>query len=99
MDRDADRAAGTGTDSIDLDELIVRFDTGDPAFIANPYPTLGALREATPIFWNAASDQWVLTRFSDVAATLRDRRLGRGYTHLYTPEEFGRAAPDRKSGV
>ncbi len=79
---------------MELDELIARFDVADPAFIADPYPTLAALREATPIFWNPTSEQWMLTRFADVATTLRDRRLGRGYTHRYTHEAFGRQAPD-----
>jgi hypothetical protein len=39
----------------DLAELVARFDVSDPAFIADPYPTLAALREATPIFWNERS--------------------------------------------
>ncbi|MGB3735426.1 MAG: cytochrome P450 [Ilumatobacter sp.] len=79
---------------MDLDELIARFDVTDPAFIADPYPTLDALREAAPIFWNPSTEQWMLTRFADVASTLRDRRVGRGYTHRYSHEEFGRPAPD-----
>ncbi len=77
-----------------LDALIERFDIDDPSFIADPYPILGALREATPVFWNERTNQWMLTRFSDVAATLRDRRMGRAYTHLYTPAEFGQHEPD-----
>ena len=60
-----------------LDDLIARFDVGDPAFIADPYPALAAIREATPVFRNPATGQWTLTRFSDVQETLRDRRLGR----------------------
>lgn len=84
----------TGERGTDLDELIARFDVDDPAFIADPYPVLSALREATPIFWNPRSEQWMLTRFDDVASTLRDRRVGRAYTHRYSHEEFGRPAPD-----
>ena len=60
-----------------LEDLIDRFDVDDPAFIADPYPVLNALREAAPVFWNHRTEQWVLTRFHDVSATLRDRRLGR----------------------
>ncbi len=86
---------GRGTlGGMDLDELIARFDVTDPAFIADPYPTLDALREAAPIFWNPSTEQWMLTRFADVASTLRDRRVGRGYTHRYSHEEFGQPAPD-----
>ena len=77
-----------------LDDLIAAFDVHDPAFVADPYPTLSALREATPIFWDERSSQWMLTRFDDVAATLRDRRLGRDYTHRFTHAELGREGPD-----
>ncbi len=78
----------------ELDRLITRFDVSDPAFIADPYPVLSALRESTPIFWHERTNQWVLTRFDDISTTLRDRRLGRAYTHRYSHEELGRAAPD-----
>lgn len=78
----------------DLAELIARFDVADPSFIADPYPTLAALREATPIFWNERSGQWMLTRFGEVYDTLRDRRLGRTYTHRYAHADFGRPDPD-----
>ncbi len=75
-------------------DLIAKFDVSDPAFIADPYVVLGALREATPVFWNEHTGQWMLTRFDDVATTLRDRRLGRSYTHLYSHSELGRPEPD-----
>lgn len=79
-----------------LDELIAQFDPDDPDFIADPYPVLNDLREATPIFRDERTGQWMLTRFADVHATLRDRRLGRGYTHLYTHAELGRPEPDER---
>jgi cytochrome P450 len=78
----------------ELDELIGRFNVADPAFIANPYPVLGALREATPIFWNEGSGQWMVTRFDDVVTALRDRRMGRDYSHRFSHAEFGRSGPD-----
>ena len=77
-----------------LDELVSRFDPTNPEFIANPYPVLNDLREATPIFWNPRSEQWTLTRFADVFETLRDRRMGRAYTHRYSHAEVGRSEPD-----
>jgi cytochrome P450 len=77
-----------------LDDLIARFDVNDPEFIADPYPVLAAIREATPIFRNENTGQWMLTRFTDIAETLRDRRMGRTYSHLYRHEQFGRSAPD-----
>jgi len=67
---------------------------GDPTFIADPYPALNELRESTPVFWNEQSGQWMLTRFQDVYETLRDRRLGRAYTHRYDHSRFARVAPD-----
>ena len=80
----------------ELDALIERFDVDDAGFVADPYPTLAALREATPIFWNDTTQQWVLTRFADISAALRDRRLGRAYTHRYTHAELGRDEPDAR---
>ena len=50
-----------------------------PGFLADPCPALGRVREATPIFRNEQTGQWMLTRFADVYETLRDRRLGRVY--------------------
>ena len=76
------------------DDRLAGFDVSDAEFIADPYPVLNALRESAPIIWNEASGQWLITRFEDVATTLRDRRLGRAYTHRYSHEEFGRPAPD-----
>ena len=52
------------------------------------------MREQTPIFWNESSNQWVLTRFDDVHNTLRDKRLGRSYEHLYSHAELGKPDPD-----
>ena len=81
-------------DDVNLDELVGRFNPSDPAFIADPYPVLNAIREASPGFRNPITGQWTLTRFSDVQETLRDRRLGRAYTHRYTHEQLGRPQPD-----
>ena len=79
-----------------LDDLIARFDVTDDAFRQWPYPVLDELREATPIFFDERSDQWVLTRFAEVHETLRDRRLGRSYAHRYSDAEFGRPEPDAR---
>ena len=77
-------------------ELLARFDTTDPAFVQDPYPVLDALREAAPIFWYEPSHQWMVTRHADVHAALRDRRMGRIYSHRYSHESVGRAAPDAR---
>ena len=65
----------------------------DPAFLADPYPELGRIREATPIFRNEQTGQWMLTRFADVYKTLRDRRLGRVYHHRYPLPSWGSRLP------
>ena len=66
----------------------------DPGFLADPYPALGRVREATPIFRDEQTGQWMLTRFADVYETLRDRRLGRVYHHRYRHAELGQPEPD-----
>lgn len=82
----------------DLDRLIARLDPDDPAFIDDPYPLLNELREATPIFWNERTGQWMLTRFADVSEALRHRGLGRDYTHRFSHADVGRPEPDGRWG-
>ncbi|MEY4174113.1 MAG: hypothetical protein RI900_1278 [Actinomycetota bacterium] len=79
-----------------MDAPVARFAPSDPAFIADPYTVLNELREATPGFRNPNTGQWTITRFADVHETLRDRRLGRSYTHRYSHAEVGRAEPDQR---
>ncbi|WP_040495195.1 cytochrome P450 [Ilumatobacter nonamiensis] len=76
------------------DDHLARFDVSDLDLIADPYPVLNEIREAMPIFWNDTTNQWVLTRFDDISTSLRDRRMGRAYSHRFTDAEFGRPAPD-----
>jgi pimeloyl-[acyl-carrier protein] synthase len=54
----------------------MRFDPFDPEFIANPYPVYHRMRAEAPVF-RAAFGAWVLTRYDDVLAVLRDPRFGR----------------------
>ncbi|MGA5217834.1 cytochrome P450 [Streptomyces cinereoruber] len=65
-----------------------------PEFVADPYPAYAALRAAGRAHWHEPTRQWLIPRHEDVSALLRDRRLGRTYTHRFTHEEFGREAPD-----
>jgi cytochrome P450 len=48
----------------------------DPAFRADPYPTYATLRTRHPVHRDPELGGWVVTRHADVAAALRDRRLG-----------------------
>jgi cytochrome P450 len=68
------------------------FDPTSPDFLADPYPVLAELREATPVLRHDELDRWFVTRHGDVRACLRDRRLGRNYRHVGGDGEF-RAAP------
>jgi cytochrome P450 len=65
------------------------FDPTDTRFLADPYPTLAALREEAPVFYEESLGRWFVTRHPDVRACLRDRRLGRNYRHVGSDEEFG----------
>jgi cytochrome P450 len=66
------------------------FDPHDPAFVADPYPALARLRADHPVLWNPDTSQWIVSRFGDVNALLRDRRLGRTYLHQSSHAEMGR---------
>ena len=69
--------------------LELDFDPTTPDFLADPYPALAELREATPLLRHEELERWFVTRHADVRACLRDRRLGRNYRHVGTDEEFG----------
>ena len=68
-------------------------DPADPAFVADPYPVYARVREATPVWHPDEGHLWYLTRFADVHAAFRDRRLGTTFLHRFTPDELG-LAPD-----
>jgi cytochrome P450 len=68
----------------------MRFAPRDPAFIADPYPVYRELRDAHPVHYDEATDHWLVARYADVNALLRDRRLGRTYLHAATHAEMGR---------
>lgn len=40
---------------------------------ADPYPAYAAMRKASPVWWTG--DSWLLTRYADVAAVLKDDRF------------------------
>ena len=69
------------------------YDPWDPTFIADPYPALGRLRDQAPIAYDERTNQWLVSRHSDVNALLRDRRLGRSYLHVASHEAWGRTPP------
>ena len=64
------------------------FDPADPTFIADPYPTLNALRESGPVHRDGEWDLWLITRHADVKAAQLDRRLGSVQHGHARPDEF-----------
>ncbi|MFF9645981.1 cytochrome P450 [Kitasatospora aureofaciens] len=71
-----------------------KFDPWSAAFVAHPYDAYAELREHAPVTYFEPTNQWLVSRHEDVSALLRDRRLGRTYTHRYSRQEFGRPEPD-----
>ncbi len=79
--------------SVPITPAELGYKPGSPAFIADPYPVFARLRADHPLIHDPVTDQWLVSRFADVGALLRDKRLGRSYVHVATHEEFGRTPP------
>ena len=77
------------------DALLRRLVT-DPDVIADPYPLLRELRETSPVHELGFADYWILTRFEDCRAVLRDQRLGKPGPGDLVPSLMG--APSRDAG-
>ena len=74
--------------------MTATFDPWSAEFVAHPYDAYAELREHAPVSRYEPTGQWLVSRHQDVSVLLRDRRLGRTYTHRHTHEEFGQPAPD-----
>src|SRR5919202_4285129 len=70
--------------------MTVQFDPWSPEFVAHPYDAYAGLRAESPVSFNESTNQWLIARYDDVNALLRDRRLGRTYLHVATHAEMGR---------
>src|SRR6266540_3493787 len=68
---------------------ILHLDPSEPGFLEDPYPALNRLRESARVFYDPGLERWFVTRHEDVRACLRDKRLGRNFRHVLTPEEIG----------
>jgi len=71
----------------------VRFEPQDLGFIEDPYPVYDELRREHPLLYDEATDHWLVSRYEDVNALLRDRRGGRTYLHMASHEEMGHEPP------
>lgn len=49
------------------------FDPMSASFLAEPYGFLSALREESPVFYEPALDYYLVTRYADVEAVMKDR--------------------------
>ncbi len=70
-----------------------RFDPLAPAVLADPYPFYAWLREHDPLHWGVSGDAeaagcWMVTRYDDALALLKDERFGREIKQV----EAGRGA-------
>lgn len=70
----ATKPFGTAGRAIEITPEGVRFDPFHPAMVDDPYPILRQLRERAPVYQDVTSAWW-LTRYADVSAGLRDKRL------------------------
>ncbi|MBI4261790.1 MAG: cytochrome P450 [Actinobacteria bacterium] len=57
--------------------------------MANPYPVYRVLRDRFPVLHDDDTDHWLVSRYEDVNALLRDRRFGRTYLHVASHGEMG----------
>jgi cytochrome P450 len=69
-----------------------------PEFVADPYPTYRRLREEDPVHQSPLGF-WVLTRYEDVVASLRDPRMVKEPIAAFVAARFGLAAPPTGMGL
>jgi cytochrome P450 PksS len=63
------------------------------AFKADPYPFYARLRAEAPVFCVTLPDRrpaWLITRYDDVAAALKDERLAKDRHNALTPDQLAR---------
>ncbi|MBL8063105.1 MAG: cytochrome P450 [Anaerolineales bacterium] len=72
----------------------LHLDINQPDFIRDPYDQLTSLRKEMPVFHDPVWDKVFFTRHSDIAALLKDKRLGRTMLHRYSRDEIGWPPPD-----
>jgi cytochrome P450 len=76
----------------------IQFNPMDPDFVADPYPVYHRLRAEDPVH-HSPLGFWVLTRYADVMAVLRDPRLIKEPIAAFVAARFGMAAPPPGLGL
>ncbi len=59
------------------------YDLFAPEAVANSYPLFKRMRSEDPVHYCESGRYWILTRYRDVEAALRDERLSSDHTPLY----------------
>ena len=67
------------SEPFDPDATLIKVLT-DPECIPDPYPLYNELRDHAPIFQTSVTGTWVVNRYEDAKAMLRDPRCGSGAT-------------------
>jgi cytochrome P450 len=73
-----------------------RVDLFDPSFKADPYPTYARLRSSAPVYRAALPDGrgvWLITRYDDVLAVLKDQRFVKDWRGALAPEQLAQVPP------
>jgi pimeloyl-[acyl-carrier protein] synthase len=65
------------------------FDILSEQFFADPYPTLSAMREEAPCYYEPRLEAYVLTRFHDIERVLKDEQFSSERV-----SQFGKGAPE-----
>ena len=77
------------------------YDLFTPEMMTNPMPALHRIRAENPLIWSPHLNAYVLTRYADILAALKDRRLASSnmanWMDLLTPEQQQELLPVRQS--
>lgn len=75
---------------LQVQEQISQPDLSSPQFRANPYPFYAQLRAAAPVHrvrLSRRESAWMVTRYNDVQAVLKDQRFAKDRFQAMTPEQ------------
>ena len=59
------------------------YDLSIPEAHLNPFPVYRRLQSGDPVYWDPSFNHWLITRYDDVAAAFRDRRLSSNWIEPY----------------
>jgi cytochrome P450 len=65
--------------------MTTTYDLLSPAHFAAPYETFALMRENDPLYWHEPTGLWFVTRYQDVHAIARDRRLSSNRINSFMP--------------